>query len=454
VRCLQLVNESSLDFFRRDHFCDLVEHPESFHVSKNPESGLHQIYAKTWVHLDPPQRCMINCVSKRIMTTRRASHSASSVSPKVKSAATELDTRETLKKKLANDSDDHKHNVTAKKQKLDKPAKKAKTQAAKKTEDDSGDDKPAKKSAKPAAVKLTPEIHAMMKTNWERAEKTQKFVGAHVSMSGGVENAIVNSIAMGGTSFAMFLKNQRQWASKPFEGASVNKFKDMTKEHGFKHILPHGSYLINLCSPKQEMREKGYESFIDDLQRCEQLGIALYNFHPGSTTGGNRDESIENIADCLNRAIEATSTVKIVMENAAGQGNSVGSKFEELGEIIAKIKDKSRVAVCLDTCHAFAAGYDLRTKEAWDKTMENFETTVGFKYLAGVHLNDSKGELGCGKDRHENIGKGHLTLTAFRNLMNDARFNNIPMILETPEADNLHKGYRDEIDLLYSLIEA
>ncbi len=327
-----------------------------------------------------------------------------------------------------------------------KTAKETKTVKEPKTE------KTAKK--KPPKVTITPEVISLMETNWKRAHKTKKYVGAHVSMSGGIESSIANSMAMGGTSFALFLKNQRQWNSKPFEDTNVQAFKELVKKYGFKHILPHGSYLINLCSPKTEMREKGYESFVDDLQRCEQLGIQLWNFHPGSTTGGDRHESIANIADCLNRAIAATSSVKIVLENAAGQGNSVGSTFEELGEIIAKVdeKNRDRIGVCLDTCHAFAAGYDLRSK--WTETMAKFEKTVGFKYLVGVHLNDSKGELGCGKDRHELIGKGHLGLEAFRNLMNDDRFNDMPLILETPEADDVIDGYKKEIDLLYSLIEA
>ncbi|RUS30216.1 xylose isomerase-like protein [Jimgerdemannia flammicorona] len=303
-----------------------------------------------------------------------------------------------------------------------------------------------------------------------------KLVGAHVSVVGGVHHSITHARHIGGTAFALFLKLQRQWESPPLNPSHVALFKDGMIEHGYgaRAVLPHGSYLVNLGNPDKEKRERSYKAFLDDLNRCESLGLRLYNFHPGSTTGVCAvGESIGHIAECINCAHNETKNVICVLENmvknehrvyvywldiiaalVAGAGNIVGSKFEELGEIISKVKDKSRVGVCLDTCHTFAAGYDIRTPEAYAETMTLFARHIGFKFLNGLHLNDSKYDLGSRKDRHENIGKGQIGVEAFRLIMNDERMNGIPLILETP----LGKGgdmsvWKEEIELLYGLVE-
>lgn len=282
------------------------------------------------------------------------------------------------------------------------------------------------------------------------------WVGAHVSAANGLHNAIINATRINSNSFALFLKNQRTWASTALKPEIISQFKQACSSHHFdcNHILPHGSYLINLGNADEEKRQKSLDSFIDDLQRCEQLDISLYNFHPGSTVGEcTPSQSIANIAKCINIAHEKTQKVIVVLENMAGQGNVIGSKFEELAEIISLVQDKSRVGVCLDTCHLFAAGYDIRTPAAFESVLKSFDDIIGLPFLKGVHLNDSKGKLGDCKDRHENIGKGFIGLECFRFIMNDSRFHNIPMVLETPVGDDEVETYDREIKLLYSLIE-
>ncbi len=292
-----------------------------------------------------------------------------------------------------------------------------------------------------------------------------KYVGAHVSASGGVENAPINAQKLGAKAFALFTKNQRQWVAKPLSMQSIDEFKINLKEAGIspEHVLPHDSYLINLGHPEEEKLEKSRAAFIDELERCEQLGLKLLNFHPGShlqkiaKRDPNYEELLEKaeyecldvIAESMNLAIEATkgSDVVLVIENTAGQGSNLGYKFEHLGYIIDKIEDKSRVGVCLDTCHTFTGGYDLRTREAYDKTMDDFEKIVGFEYLKGMHINDSKVKFASRVDRHQSIGKGEIGLDAFEFIMNDDRMDNIPLILETID----ESIWKEEIELLYSL---
>ncbi|EIM89548.1 AP endonuclease [Stereum hirsutum FP-91666 SS1] len=278
-------------------------------------------------------------------------------------------------------------------------------------------------------------------------------VGAHVSAAGGVENAILNAARIGANAFALFLKSQHKWVGPPFSDDSISTFNSRLKTFGYSphHILPHGSYLINLGNPDAEKREKAYQCFLDELQRCEQLGLLLYNFHPGSTVGlATPDESIGFIAESINRAHMATKNVVPVIENMAGAGNVIGSKFEELAGIIARVKDRSRVGVCLDTCHMFAAGYDIRTKEGWECVLSDFDRIVGLKYLRGMHLNDSKATLASKKDRHENIGLGELRLTSFAHILTDSRMQNIPLVLETPMRDD-HEVWRTEVAALNRL---
>jgi deoxyribonuclease-4 len=294
-----------------------------------------------------------------------------------------------------------------------------------------------------------------------------KFVGAHVSASGGVENAPLNAMAIGAKAFALFTKNQRQWVAKPLESKTIDAFHTNLEASGIlpKHILPHDSYLINLGHPEVEKLEKSRDAFIDELERCRILGLDRLNFHPGShlTKISKKDPEymdklmqaelgcLDVIAESLNRAIEATpdSNVKLVIENTAGQGSNLGYQFEHLAHIIDKIEDKSRVGVCIDTCHMFTAGYDIRTRETYDETWNSFDKVVGREYLMGMHINDSKPPLGSRVDRHHSLGQGEIGWDAFKFIMNDSRMDDIPLVLETID----ESIWAEEIRALYALIE-
>ena len=293
-----------------------------------------------------------------------------------------------------------------------------------------------------------------------------KFVGAHVSASGGVDNAPLNAMKIGARAFALFTKNQKQWKAKPLPPETIEAFKSNLNQSGIlpRHVLPHDSYLINLGHPEEEKLLKSREAFVDELQRCEQLELELLNFHPGShlVKVPKRSDDYEArireaeyrcldvIAESMNLAIEATvgSGVKLVIENTAGQGTNLGYQFEHLGYLIDKIEDKSRVGVCLDTCHTFTAGYDLRTPEAYEKTMSDFDRIVGFEYLSGMHINDSKPPLGSRVDRHQSLGRGEIGWEGFRLIMNDPRMDDIPLILETID----ESIWAEEIRELYALV--
>ena len=279
-----------------------------------------------------------------------------------------------------------------------------------------------------------------------------KFVGAHVSSAGGVENAVLNANKIGAKGFALFTKNQRQWFANPLEEKHINKFKEYCEEFGYTSdmILPHDSYLINLGHPEIEKREKSLDSFVDELKRCEILGLKYLNFHPGSHLKKiSEEECLNNIATSMNSAIKETESCQLVMECTAGQGSNLGFKFEQLAYIISKVEDKSRVGVCLDTAHMFAAGYDIRTKETYEDTMKNFEEIIGFKYLKGMHINDSKAKFNSHVDRHNSLGKGEIGIDAFKFIMRDERIDNIPLILETIDPEI----WNQEIELLYSFVE-
>ena len=281
------------------------------------------------------------------------------------------------------------------------------------------------------------------------------FLGAHVSMAKGVQNAIHNSLFIGANALALFLKSQRKWTSPELTSTSITEFKALAAANGYnrKHILPHGSYLINLAQKEPEKYKQAYDAFLDDLRRCEKLGIGLYNFHPGHTGTQTRVEAMERIAESLNSAHGETSNVVTLLENMAGHGSPpiIGSTLEDLRDIIASVNDKSRVGVCIDTCHAFAAGYDLRTHATFSKFWEEFDRVVGAKYLKAMHLNDSKAPLGGRRDLHQHIGQGYLGLEAFRLVMNSKRMKGIPLILETPMVGD-GKSWAEEIKLLESLI--
>ncbi|KAF8967369.1 xylose isomerase-like protein [Flammula alnicola] len=284
------------------------------------------------------------------------------------------------------------------------------------------------------------------------------MVGAHVSAAGGVENAVVNAVSIGANAFALFVKSQRKWTSPPLTNDSITEFKKRMKEHKYtsRMVLPHGSYLINLGNPDKDKREKSYVCFLDDLKRCQALGLELYNFHPGSTVGEtSTDTSLALIAECINRAHKETEGVTAVLENMAGAGNIIGSDFSHLAGIIERVEDKTRVGVCIDTCHAFAAGYDTRTKEGWEyfsddygPLVKEFDEKIGLKYLCGMHLNDSKAEFNSKKDRHENVGLGHLGLQTFRHILSDPRTPGIPLILETPTFEQAKEVWGTEISVL------
>ncbi|MBE0648361.1 MAG: deoxyribonuclease IV [Bacteroidales bacterium] len=277
-----------------------------------------------------------------------------------------------------------------------------------------------------------------------------KYIGAHVSASGGVENAPINAHDIGAKAFALFTKNQRQWVSAPLTTTSISAFKANCERYDFsaKHILPHDSYLINLGNPDPENLAKSRKGFLDEMQRAEQLGLELLNFHPGSTLKQISDEAcMKLIAESINLALDKTKGVIAVIENTAGQGSNLGFEFEQLAFMIDHVEDKSRVGVCLDTCHSFAAGYDLSTDKGFDETFAHFQEVVGFNYLKGMHLNDAKKPLGSRVDRHESIGKGTLGLLPFKRIMHDPRFDDMPLILETPD----ESLWAEEIRLLYSL---
>lgn len=276
------------------------------------------------------------------------------------------------------------------------------------------------------------------------------YIGAHVSAAGGVHNAVKNAHAIGANAFALFTKNNRRWEAAPLKKEVIADYKRFCKVHDYdaKHILPHASYLINPGHHEAEALEKSRNALLDEFQRCEQLGIELINFHPGSHLNKlSEDECLTRIAESINLVLADTKGVTAVIENTAGQGTNLGFDFEHLAKIIEQIEDKSRVGVCIDTCHAFAAGYDLRTFEAAEETFRIFDEIVGFDYLRAMHLNDSKGALGSRVDRHHSLGKGEIGTEAFAYIMQDDRFRNIPMILETIEPEI----WADEIAWLRSL---
>jgi deoxyribonuclease-4 len=277
-----------------------------------------------------------------------------------------------------------------------------------------------------------------------------KYIGAHVSASGGVENAPLNAHEIGAKAFALFTKNQRQWKSAPLTKDSIRNFRENCDKHGYKpfQILPHDSYLINLGHPEADGLAKSREAFIDEMSRCEQLGLDRLNFHPGGSLGKISDEEcLERIAESVNIALDITKGVIAVLENTAGQGSNLGYKFEHLRYIIDRVDDKSRVGVCIDTCHSFAAGYDLSTPAGFTHTFSEFDRIIGFRYLKGMHLNDAKKGLNSRVDRHDSLGKGTLGMEVFKLLIHDPRFDDMPLILETPD-DSI---WKEEIKLLYSL---
>lgn len=277
-----------------------------------------------------------------------------------------------------------------------------------------------------------------------------KYIGAHVSASGGVENAPLNANAIGAKAFALFTRNQRQWKSSPLTKKSISLFKERCEEFGYeaKHILPHDSYLINLGHPDPDGLQKSRDAFLDEMQRCEQLGLDRLNFHPGSHLNElSVDDCLARIAESINRTLDQTAGVCAVIENTAGQGTNLGYTFEQIAAIIDRVEDKTRVGVCIDTAHTLAAGYDIKTEQGFTETFRHFGEVIGFSYLRGMHINDSKKDLATRVDRHDSIGKGVMGMTTFKMLMADPRFDDIPLILETPD----ESIWAEEIGYLYTL---
>lgn len=316
---------------------------------------------------------------------------------------------------------------------------------------------PPKKSATKIAV-----------PSFERTINSPFKFGAHVGMAGGVSNAVTNAINLGCNSFALFLKSPRRWESPAITDSEAKKFKDLCHKYNYNprtDILPHGSYFINMANPDDEKWEKSFDCLLDDLKRCEQLDIGLYNFHPGSSLGLDsksiKAESkpeikaspgVRRLAEGLNRAINETNFVRIVVENMAGHGNYVCGNLDDFHDLFQLLDDTSRVGICIDTCHAFAAGYDLGNEEGWSKFWSEFEEKVGFQHLASLHLNDSMAPIGANRDLHQKLGWGFLTLECFRLLANDKRFEGIPLILETPVDAKDDSPYGEEIKLLEWLV--
>ncbi len=277
-----------------------------------------------------------------------------------------------------------------------------------------------------------------------------KYIGAHVSTSGGVENAPVNAHQIGAKAFGLFTRNQKRWFSKPLEEKNIIAFKKNCEKYGFEpfQILPHDSYLINLGHPEKEALKKSRTAFLDEMQRCEQLGLDRLNFHPGSHLKLTDEEScLKTIAESVNMTLDKTKGVIAVIENTAGQGTNLGHTFEQIRFIIDHIHDKERIGVCIDTAHAYSAGYDIKSEEGFANTFARFDEIIGFDFLKGMHLNDSKKEFASRVDRHDLIGKGTLGSEVFTRIMKDPRFDNIPMILETPD-ENM---WAEEILFLYSV---
>jgi deoxyribonuclease-4 len=278
-----------------------------------------------------------------------------------------------------------------------------------------------------------------------------KYVGPHVSAAGGVENAPVNAHKLGAKAFGVFTKNQRQWKAKPLTEQNISRFKSNCEYYGYtpQQILPHDSYLINLGHPVREQLEKSRNAFFDEMKRCEQLGLSMLNFHPGNPLKKISDEDcMKRIAESVNLALDRTTGVVAVIENTAGQGTDLGYSFEQLRFIIDHVEDKNRTGVCIDTAHAYSAGYDFVSPQGYEKVWEDFERILGWHYLKGIHLNDSKKELGSRVDRHNSIGKGTLGENFFKRIMRDERLDHIPLILETPDPER----WKHEIKMLYSFV--
>lgn len=283
---------------------------------------------------------------------------------------------------------------------------------------------------------------------------SEQLLGAHTSISGGVETAIDRAEKLGFTAIQIFTKNNNRWTAKPLEEKEIENFKKKLKESHIKFVVAHDSYLINLCASNEELLQKSRNAFIDELERCEQLGIPHLNFHPGSHTGRGEEDGIKVIAESINIAHEKTKgfKVKSMLELTAGQGTAIGYKFEHLAEIIDRVEIKNRMTICIDTAHIYAAGYDIKNSTTYKKVIKEFNDIIGLDKLKCFHINDSKKELGSRVDRHEHIGKGFIGKEGFTNIMNDKKLKGVPKILETPKGKEQLEDI-ENLDVLVSLIK-
>lgn len=277
-----------------------------------------------------------------------------------------------------------------------------------------------------------------------------KYVGAHVSAAGGVSNTPIAAAEINAKAFALFTGSSARWVSKAISDEEADLFRRNCELYGYtpEVILPHDNFLINLGSPDSKKLAMSRKSFLDEMKRCEKLGLRMLNFHPGSHLNQmDEDACLDLIAESINITLDKTEGVTAVLESTAGQGSNLGFRFEQLARIISGVEDKSRIGVCVDTCHSHSAGYDFVSEEGYRQAWKEFDDTIGAGYLRALHLNDNKRTLGSRIDRHEKIGEGSLGLGFFRRLMNDPRFDDMPMILETPDPGI----WKQEIELLYSL---
>lgn len=278
-----------------------------------------------------------------------------------------------------------------------------------------------------------------------------KYIGAHVSISGGVETAPGRAQEIGAKALGIFTKNQRRWNASALTEDSISNFKKNLETSGIDPslVVVHDSYLINIGNPDRGKRKQSLNALIDEAQRVEQLGLTLLNFHPGSgLKEQTEEETIALVGEGINTVLSETKSAVLLIEATAGQGAHVGYRFEHLSKLIENTEQKNRIGVCVDTCHIFAAGYDIRTAKTYAETIDGFDTIVGLEYLKAIHINDSKVEFSSRRDRHEKIGLGYLGLDAFNLLLNDNRLDGLPFILETPDS----AAWADEIKTLYSLM--
>jgi deoxyribonuclease IV len=260
------------------------------------------------------------------------------------------------------------------------------------------------------------------------------LLGAHVSISGAIHMSVDRAVELGCTTFQIFTRNPRGWTYTKLKKAEVDEFRRKFEAAGFRVAMAHMPYLPNIASPKKDIYEKSVRSLVAELERCVALGLELLVVHVGSHLGAGLKKGVEQVANAVNRAVEAVDNqVKVLLENMAGQRNSCGSRFEDIAEILSRVKNADRVGVCLDTCHLLAAGYDIRSEEAVDATISRFDKVVGLNRLWAVHLNDSKGALGSGLDRHEHIGMGNIGENGFKAFINHPAIRDKPMVIETPE---------------------